>query len=117
MVGFIISPRVMDMPLAMAAADPNASEILEAMENFHYRRSLAGRSGPDLVLRASTRFPFGHMIFRTKRRNTHARADLFKIALRESTKRSRDGAVALQQKQRWNRRDAVSVAGRVIFAR
>ena len=39
MVGFIISPKVTDMPLAMAAADPNASEILLAMWKFHYRRS------------------------------------------------------------------------------
>ena len=45
MVGFIISPSVIDMPLAMAAADPNASEILEAIWNLHYRRSRC--SGPD----------------------------------------------------------------------
>src|ERR1700691_1212962 len=98
MVGFIISPRVMDMPLAMAAADPNASEILEAIWNSHYRRchsrkSYRLRTRPGLDLRASAGFPFGHVIVGAERRNAGAGADLLEIAFRESVNGPSDGAI------------------------
>ena len=44
MVGFIISPKVIVIPLAMAAADPNASEILEAIWNFSLSQVLGPRT-------------------------------------------------------------------------
>src|SRR5271157_4813578 len=80
-------------------------------------RSRFRRSGPDLVFGASTCLPFGHLIVGAKGRNTGSGADLFKIAFRESAKGAGDGAVALQQKQRRNRSDAVRVARRVAFTR
>src|ERR1700677_4056188 len=117
MVGFIISPSVIDMPLAMAAADPNASEILEAIWNLHYRRSRSLRPRPGLIFGASTGFPFRHLIIWAERRNARSHTDFFDISFRESVNSPSDCSVAFQQKQGRNRRDAVGVARRIIFAR
>src|ERR1700733_9669300 len=117
MVGFIISPSVIDMPLAMAAADPNASESLEAIWNLHYRRSHPLRPRPGLIFGASTGFPCGHLIVGTERRNARSHADFLEVSLRESLNGPSDGAVAFQQKQGRNRCDPVSVARGIIFAR
>src|ERR1700722_14384989 len=103
MVGFIISPRVIDIPLAMAAADPNASESLEAIWNFHYRRSHSLRPRPGLIFGTSTGFPFRHLIVGTERRNARSHPDFLDVSFRESVNRPCDGAIAFQQKQGRNR--------------
>src|SRR5271166_748725 len=97
MVGFSISTKVTLMPLAIAAADSNASVIFEAILCSYYRRS-----EPDLVFRASTRFPLGHVVLRPEWLYANSLADRFQIALRKPADHLGDIAVFLHQEQRRN---------------
>src|SRR5580704_17481313 len=106
MVGFIISPKVIAIPLATDVTELTASEILEAIFLSHYRRS-----GPDLVLRASAGLPFRDVFLLAKRLHAGAIAQRFQVALRKSADRFGDVPVRLHEKHRRHARYAECIAG------
>src|SRR5580692_2591955 len=140
MVGLSISLKVMPIPLAMAAASPNISEIL-AMD-LHYRagsgrfvkRSLAadghrstrigecvrqpklcGASHGGSIFRASTRLPLGKFFIRLKRRHSGPLANGFHLPFHETLRRHRNGPILLDQEHGWYVGYSEGVAGGIIF--
>src|SRR5271169_243906 len=112
MVGFIISPKVIAIPLATAATFWYASVILEAIFKFHYRRS-----GPDLVLGASARLPFRYALFGAEGLDGGALAQRLQFALGKSVDHLAHLAIRFHQKQRGNIGNAERVAGRIASFR
>src|ERR1700693_3167082 len=111
MVGFIISPSVTFMPLAIAAAYSKGAVILESIIRFLLSQV------PDwgLILRPSTGLPLRHVVFGPEYRTTGALAQSLDIAFREPLERLRDLAILLYQEQRWHRTDAKAIACGIAF--
>src|SRR5579864_1899625 len=111
MVGFIISPNVIFMPLAIAAAYSKGAVILESI----IRLPLSQVPDWGLILRSSTSLPLWHVILGPEYRTAGAFPQSLDIALREPLELLCDLAIFLHQEQRWHRTDPETVAGRIAF--
>src|SRR2546423_5280330 len=99
----------MDIPLAIAAAPLNTSDSLDMEVSNRVAQLLLPPPGR-LILRPSTRLPFGHVVALAENLNAGTHAELFKFRLAESTSCERNRAVLFHQEQRRNVIDAQGIA-------